>query len=143
MSIAHEVSASARCPRSCRVTHPVDGLRVGLVAVGGLQVVLGLLMALDPSILLGPLEGSGDHYVRDLATIELPLGLALLTAARLKAWRVPILALTAVHWALLALSHLLGLRGTVPAMIDVVALAIGAGLLTWLLALAIRAERWG
>jgi hypothetical protein len=148
LSVAQETSVPAGERRSCRRAHPTDGVRVGLLGFGLYQVAVGLLLAIDPGAFLmplGPAETAGDHYVRELAAFELPLGLALLAALRLRSWRVPTLALATAHWALHAMSHLVDLGTTAPlwlGAVDLAALWIGAALLAWLLARAVRAERW-
>ncbi len=144
MSVAPEASGPAGGHRDCRAVHPADWVRAGMLGFGLLQVATGLLVAIDPGVLLGPLDGTAVGYVQALATCELSLGVALLAAARLRGWRVPILAFAALHWTLLALTHLVALDSAPPwpEVAKVVVIATGAGLLARLLAGAIRAERW-
>jgi hypothetical protein len=137
MSVAQETSGPAGYRQDCRA-HPADGVRAGLLGFGLLHVALGLLVAIEPGVLLDSLDGPGERYVVALATFELSLGLALLAAVRLRSWRVPMLAFATLHWVLVLLVAL----GGAPPLPGVAGLAVGAGLLVWLLVHAIRAERW-
>jgi hypothetical protein len=123
-------------------------LRIGLASFGLYQLALGLFQIVAPGAFfdaLGPFGVSNSHYVLDDATFELPLGALLLAAVWIEGWRVPALAFATAHWALHALNHLVDLREAHPAWVgpfDFVSLAAGTAVLGWLLAIALRAERW-
>jgi hypothetical protein len=152
-----QVAAAERTPASaggkgaapgCKAVQASDPVWYGLIGFGLYQVTIALVMAVDPGAffdLVGPFGARNDHYVVDVATFELPLGVALLAATRLRSWRVPVLAFAALHWALHALNHLADISAADPGWIgvfDFLALTAGAAALTWLCVLAVRAERW-
>jgi hypothetical protein len=121
---------------------------LGLIGFGLYQLAIGLFQVVAPgafSDTLGPFGSPNAHYVRDMATFELPLGALLLAAVRLPSWRVPALAFATAHWVLHAISHLVDIGEADPRWVgvfDFVALTAGAGVLAWLFSHALRAERW-
>lgn len=148
MSVADQTPGSARDQQCWKIARTTDEVRVALLAFGLYQVAVGLFMTVAPGMffdLLGPFGGRNDHYIRDLAAFELPLGIALLVAVRLRSWRVPVLAFAALHWTLHALSHLADIGAATPSWIgpaDLLAVSAGATVLVWVLSRAVRAERW-
>lgn len=120
-------------------------LRAGLAVLGLYQLALGLFMSLAPGTFfteVGPFGPRNDHYIRDNATWELALAAVALTAVARRSWRVPVLALAAVHYLLHAVNHLIDVDEATPGWVgiaDLVLLAIGAALL---LALWRRAHRF-
>ncbi len=118
---------------------PVDLVGVGLLAFGIYQIALGLFMVIAPGTFFDELAAFGarnDHYIRDLATFELPLAVLFLVAAFRPGWRVPALAFGALHWALHAVSHLLDIGDADPEWLgpfDFIAITIGTALLGGLL----------
>src|SRR4051794_41981476 len=76
-------------------------------------------MAISPSVFfdaIGPFGTRNNHYMRDLATFYIALGAAGLVAARRPSWRVPVLALAAVEFALHAVNHLGDIGESHPAL---------------------------
>ena len=72
--------------------------------------MLGLLLWLTPGFFfdeIGPYGARNDHYMGDLATWYLALGAVALVAVRRARWRVPVLALAFVQYALHAVNHLI------------------------------------
>lgn len=114
-------------------------LRGGLTVLGLYQLALGLFMVLAPGTFfteVGPFGPRNDHYIRDNASWELALAAVALIAVVRRSWRVPVLALAALHYALHAVNHLIDIGAATPGWIgiaDLVLLAIGAGLLVALL----------
>jgi hypothetical protein len=113
-----------------------DGiLRAGLLALGLYQLALGLFMVLAPGTFfaeVGPFGSRNDHYIRDNATWELALAAVALVAVARESWRVPVLAVAAVHYVLHAVNHLIDVDEATPAwvgVVDLVLLSLGAGLL--------------
>lgn len=53
---------------------------------------------------------NNDHFIRDLSTYNIAMGLALLVSVVKMSWRVPILFLVAVQYLLHALNHLLDIN---------------------------------
>lgn len=110
-------------------------LRAGLLALGLYQLALGLFMVLAPGTFfteVGPFGPRNDHYIRDNATWELALAAVALVAVARRSWRVPVLAIAAVHYALHATNHLIDVDEATPAwvgVVDLVLLSLGTGLL--------------
>ena len=134
-------AGAARAPRERLVV-------IGLVALGAYQVALGVLMAVAPGTffeLAGPFGERNDHYIRDGATWTLALGAGMLAAVRLPGWRVPVLAVALVHWALHSVSHLIDVGAADPGWVgpaDLAGIAAGTLLLAWLLWAAVRERGW-
>jgi hypothetical protein len=113
----------------------------GLLAFAGIQLGLALFMALAPHrfyVAIGPFGAGNDHYVRDVASYNAALGVGLLLAIRHASWRVPVLAIMTVQFALHSLNHLLDIADAHPGWVgyfDFFALAAAtlqlAGL-TWM-----------
>jgi hypothetical protein len=121
----------------------------GLAAFGIYNLGQGALMAAAPGTFfaeIGPFGVQNDHYIRDLATFYIALGAGLLVAVRRRSWRVPVLALLALQFALHAVNHLIDIDDADPSWLgvaDFVALVVGAVLLLGLLKLASRAPTVG
>jgi hypothetical protein len=115
-----------------------------LVVFGATQLALGLFMAISPSAFfdaIGPFGTRNEHYVRDLATFYIALGAAGLVAARRPSWRVPVLALAAVEFALHAINHLVDIGKSDPAWngpVTFAAVAASTVLLAWMCRVAAR-----
>lgn len=125
----------------------VDVVGIGLLAFGVYQIALGLFMVVAPGTFFDELAAFGtrnDHYIQDLATFELPLGVLFLVAALRPSWRIPALAFGVLHWALHAVSHLLDIGDADPDWLgpfDFIAVTIGTALLGWLLWRAVEDAR--
>lgn len=101
-------------------------------------------MAIDPGTFFEEIGNFGvrnDHYIGDLAAVNLAIGAGLVIAAQRPSWRVPVLWVTALWYALHALNHLADigdadteLRG----ILTTALLAAGAAALAWLAVLAGR-----
>jgi hypothetical protein len=89
----------------------VGFVEVILIVFGLYGLTVGLFMMFLPGTFfdtLGTFGVRNDHYIFDNATFEIPQGLLLLAATRRMTWRVPAMAFTTVHWALHAISHIIG-----------------------------------
>ena len=87
-----------------------DALLIGLCALAAYHLVLALWMAAAPHgffTTLGPFGAYNGHYVRDTATFEAALGAGFVVAVFRPSWRVPMLAITTVQFALHTANHLL------------------------------------
>jgi hypothetical protein len=121
-------------------------VRAALLALGVLQLAIGLAMVLAPGAffeLVGPYGTRNDHYLRDMASWELALAAVAFVAAGRPSWRVPVLTIAAVHYALHALNHLVDVGEADPAWLgplNLVLLAVGAVLLVLVLRVARRDE---
>src|SRR6185369_14685693 len=81
-----------------------------LVIYGVYSTVGGLAMMFAPDFVFDTVGGFGirnGHYIFDMATFELPLGLLYLAAVRWQSWRVPTLVFATLHYALHSISHLI------------------------------------
>jgi hypothetical protein len=81
------------------------------------QLFLGAFLAIAPGTFvdtLAPYGSSEDHFLRDIATFYLAMGAALLLAVRRVSWRVPILFLVALQYAIHTINHLIDIGGTDP-----------------------------
>lgn len=124
-------AASLRSPTASVVT-------VGIAVFAVLQLGLALLMAAGPHefyTAVGPFGAYNGHYIRDLSTFYAATGVGLLLAIRHIAWRVPMLALMTIQYALHSLNHLLDIGKAHPAWngyFDFVSLTAATVLLAWL-----------
>jgi hypothetical protein len=125
----------------------VDVVGVGLLVFGVYQIALGLFMVIAPGTFFDEIAAFGtrnDHYIQDLATFELPLGVLFLAAASMPSWRIPALVFGVLHWALHAVSHLVDISEAVPEWLgpfDFIAITIGTAVLGWLLWRAVEDAR--
>ena len=114
-------------------------MRTLLIVFAVVQLVTGALLWLAPGFFydqIGPFGARNDHYMGDVATFYLALGAVMLVAVRRPSWRVPVLALALVQYALHALNHLIDVGESDPGWVgpaDFVALALGTILLAWML----------
>ncbi len=120
-----------------------QALQAGLVTFAALHIGLALFMAIAPHAFytaVGPFGALNEHYIRDTATFYAALGLATAVAVSRPSWRVPVLAITTVQYALHSLNHLLDISKAHPAWVgyaDFASLAAATLLLVWLLRVAI------
>jgi hypothetical protein len=105
-------------------------------AVG--QLVLGALLWLTPGFFfdeIGPYGARNDHYLGDLATWYLALGLVALAAVGRASWRLPVLLLAFSQYALHSLNHLIDVGEADPSWLgpaNLAALVVTAVLLGWM-----------
>lgn len=114
-------------------------MRLLLIALAAVQLITGLLLWITPGFFhdeIGPFGARNDHYMGDLATWYLALGGALLVAVRRESWRVPVLALALVQYALHSINHLIDIGEAEPSWVgpaDFVSLTLATVLLAWML----------
>ncbi len=114
--MATQATAPQQRPRAG--APPWSSLSVGLAAFAFVELALALMMALAPHafyVAIGPFGAYNAHYIRDVASFEAALGVALLLAVRRPGWRVPVLALATIQFALHSLNHLLDVGNAHPA----------------------------
>jgi hypothetical protein len=119
------------------------------VAIGWFAVyhlVLAVFMAAAPHTFytaIGPFGPFNGHYVRDLATYNAAIAVALVVSLARPSWRVPLLALVTVQFALHSVNHLLDAGAAHPVWtgwLDFATLAASTLLLAWILRAAAAAE---
>jgi hypothetical protein len=119
-----------------------DAVTAGIALLGIYSLALALLMALAPHTFfakVGPFGVRNDHYIRDTATFSAAIGVGLLIALRRPSWRVPMLAISTLQFALHSINHLVDIDKAHPAWngyFDFSSLAAATILLAWLLRLA-------
>jgi hypothetical protein len=114
-----------------------------LILFGIGQLVLGALLWLTPGFFfeeIGPYGTRNDHYMGDLATWYLALGAVALVAVRHAAWRLPVLVLAFVQYALHSVNHLIDVGEADPEWLGPANL-VSLVLTCVLLGLMVRAER--
>jgi hypothetical protein len=91
-------------------TAPAGTLEVGIVLFALTELALAVFMAVAPHAFykaIGPFGVFNPHYLRDVASFEGAIGVALLVSLRRRSWRAPVLALTTFQYALHSVNHLL------------------------------------
>jgi hypothetical protein len=132
MSVAENRIAAARAEA------PTGTLGVGIGAFAVIELLLAAFTAVSPHVFytaIGPFGVFNAHYLRDVASFEGAMGLALLVAVLRPSWRVPVLALTTVQFALHSLNHLIDIGKAHPrwtGYFDFFSLAAATVLLAWL-----------
>ncbi len=113
-------------------------MAVGLIAFAVIQIGLALFMAVSPHgfyTAVGPFGAFNGHYVRDVASFYGAIGVGLLVAVGRASWRVPVLALTSIQYALHSVNHLIDIGSAHPAWngyFDFFTLLAASALLAWL-----------
>jgi hypothetical protein len=121
-----------------------EALRVGLILFAVYHLGLGAFMAIAPHAFykdIGPFEALNRHYIRDTATFTAALGVGFVVALRRPSWRVPVLGVTTVQFALHSLNHLLDAHKAHPewtGWFDFGSLLASTLLLAWMLRAATR-----
>jgi hypothetical protein len=119
-----------------------DAVSAGVALLGAYSVGLAVFMAAAPHAFhskVGPFGPLNDHYIRDTATFSAAIGVGLLIALRRPSWRVPMLAISTVQFALHSINHLVDIDRASPrwnGYFDFFSLAAATILLAWLLHLA-------
>jgi hypothetical protein len=113
-----------------------------------INVITALFAVIDPRGFydsVGPFAPYNDHYIRDAAgAMQGSLGVAMAIAVFRRSWRIGVLGYALLHFAFHAVNHLVDIGDADPesiGVVDFVSLALGAGILAWLLARAVREER--
>jgi hypothetical protein len=123
------------------MTEPTHGratrlaLRPLLLIAGAYHVALGAFMVIAPRTFyeeIGPFGPYNDHYVRDIASFYLAMGVCLLLAVGRRSWQVPVLFLCLLQYALHVLNHVWDVSDADPSWLGpvnlIVIALIGAGL---------------
>ncbi len=120
------------------VQDPPSVVTVGVAVFAVYHLALGLFMAIAPHAFftaIGPFGARNDHYVRDVATYNLALGAGFAVAIGRASWRVPVLAIATIQFALHSVNHLIDIGKAHPTWtgyFDFFSLAAATALLAWL-----------
>jgi hypothetical protein len=85
-------------------------LRVAFGALAVMHLALGMWMAISPHSFfttIGAFEAYNPHYERDTATYVLALAFGAAMAVSRPAWRLPVLGMITLQYALHSLNHAL------------------------------------
>jgi hypothetical protein len=114
-------------------------MRALLTVFAAVQVLIGALLWLTPGFFydeIGPYGARNDHHMGDVATWYLALGAAAFVAVRRAGWRVPVLAMAFIQYALHSLNHLIDVGDADPGWLgpaNFVSLLLATLLLGWML----------
>ncbi len=122
-------------------------LSAGIAVFAAYHLLLAAFMAIAPHAFftsVGPFGTANSHYIRDLATYNAAIGAVLALALARPSWRLPVLTLCTIQFALHTLNHLLDIGASHPAWngyFDFGSLAFSTLLLVWLMRTAAAGER--
>ena len=108
-----------------------------LGVLGAVEVLLGLWMVVSPHSFfdaIGPFQAYNPHYIRDVSTFSLAIGVASLVAVRRPTWWAPVLTVAAIQFGFHTVNHIVDAgkaSNDAIGIIDAVALGIVAVLLGW------------
>jgi hypothetical protein len=139
------MNVATRTQRSVSSPAGAEGLIVaGLIAFAAVHFALAIFMAVAPHefyTAIGPFGARNDHFVRDVASYNAALGAGLAVSVRRPAWRIPVLAVTTIQFALHSINHLADIGDAHPEWVgyfDFFALAAATLQLAYLLRIAAR-----
>lgn len=125
-------------------------LAIALAVLGAGHALLGLLMLLDARLFydeVAPFPPFNGHFIGDIGTFYVAVGAGLLAASWLPSWRVPILAVATLQYAVHVANHLADLDwpglDTADAVANVVSIGLTGVVVGGLLWLARRDARAG
>jgi hypothetical protein len=145
MSATLEQHSLARDTARVAASPPL--IRAGIAAFGATYLGLGIWMAVSPHTFytaLGPFDVYNSHYIRDVSTFHVALGIGFLIALRNPSWCVPMLAVAAAQFGLHSINHLVDIDTAHPAWVgyfDFFSLAAATAQLAWLLSVAGKGRR--
>lgn len=108
--------ASRNAPAEASIA--ADLLTGGIALLSLYHLGLAVFMAVSPHSFftsIGPFGTQNSHYIRDTATYNAAFGFGLAVSLRRRSWRVPVLAVVAVQFALHAINHLVDIGAAHPA----------------------------
>jgi peptidoglycan/LPS O-acetylase OafA/YrhL len=121
-----------------------DVAGVVLLVVAAAQLLPGIVAAVAPGAFYDGIASyppENDHFIRDLGSWQIALGVLALIAVRRHSLRAPVLLVLALQYVLHAISHIIDVNDTDPAWQGPAALVlqlVGAGVL---IVLAVRENR--
>jgi hypothetical protein len=84
-------------------------LRTILLVAAVYHLLLGAFMIFAPGAFydtLGKFPPENHHYIKDVATFYIALGVVFFVSVRRRSWRTPVLAFAAIEYAIHAINHL-------------------------------------
>jgi hypothetical protein len=84
-------------------------LRTILLVAAAYHLLLGAFMFFAPGAFydtVGKFPPENHHYIKDVATFYVALGVVFYVSVRRRSWRTPLLAFAALEYALHAINHL-------------------------------------
>ena len=124
--------------RPASVSRRERALLLGLSAFAVYHIALAIFMVAGAHAFyksIGPFDAYNPHYIRDVATYSAAIGVGLAVAVVRPTWRVPVLAVTTVQFALHTINHLVDIGDAHPrwnGYFDFFSLAAATVLLAWL-----------
>jgi hypothetical protein len=124
-------------------------MRAVLIVLGVVQVASGALALVAPGTFydeIGRYGVENSHYVGDVGAFVLAFGIAVLIAAQRPAWRVPVLVLGVLWYALHTINHAFDVgeaRSDARGIVDTVYIALGGLLFAYLAWAASRLQAPG
>jgi hypothetical protein len=141
MAVAREHGQAGRARERAELR--ADVLTAGIALLALYSLGLAIVMVAAPHAFfsgIGPFGPRNDHYIRDNATFSAAIGVGLVISLRHRSWRVPMLAVTTVQFALHSINHLIDIGKAHPAWtgyFDFASLALATLLLAGLLRVAV------
>ena len=118
MAVAHEPQRLTSAGERAAIR--ADALTVGVALLAVYSLGIALVMAAAPHAFftgIGPFGPRNDHYIRDTATFSAAIGVGLAISLGRRSWRVPMLAIATVQFALHSVNHLLDITDAHPAWV--------------------------
>jgi hypothetical protein len=84
-------------------------LRTVLMVAALYHLALGAFMALAPGAFydsLGKFPPENHHYIKDVSTFYIALGVVFFVSVRRRSWRTPVLVFATLEYAIHAINHL-------------------------------------
>jgi hypothetical protein len=121
-------------------------MRLALGFLGLTQLAIGLWLVIDPDSFvdaIAPFGPADNHFLRDLGTFQMGIGVALVAAVGRPAWRVGVLFAAFAMSALHTINHLFDIGNTDPGWlgpVNFVAVLLLTGTYAFLMQEAARAS---
>lgn len=119
-------------------------LQISVAAVAAVNLAIGLYAGIAPGSFYDEIATYGaenGHFLGDIASAYLGIGVALVVAIYRPSWRVPVLVATALFWAIHALNHLGDIdeaSSDAKGISDTILIAVGAAAIAYLGRIASR-----
>jgi hypothetical protein len=113
-------------------------LRISVAVVAAVNLAIGLWAGIAPGSFYDEIATYGaenGHFLGDIASAYLGIGIVLAIAVSRPSWRVPALAATALFWGIHALNHLGDVdeaSSDAKGITDAILIALGAAAIAYL-----------